>query len=140
MLPRANTLGILYRNNHILLEEIDGKHSRGTGIYYRPIGGTIEFGERSSETIKREFHEELAAEVGIKSYITCLENIFKIEDRIGHEITQVYEVAFKDLALYQKDSFQVIEGNRITFAKWVSVVELTEGRKLLYPEELIGFL
>ncbi|WP_235318369.1 NUDIX hydrolase [Planococcus sp. CAU13] len=139
-MPRANTLGILYKNNHILLEEIVGKHSRGTGFYYRPIGGTIQFGERSSETIKREFHEELAAEVEIKNYITCLENIFKIEESIGHEITQVYEVAFTDSALYRKDCFQVIEGNRITYAKWISIDELTEGRKLLYPEELIGFL
>lgn len=140
MSPRANTLGMIYKNNHILLEEIEGKHSRGTGVYYRPIGGTIEFGEKSSETIKREFHEELGAEIEIKSYITCLENIFKIEESIGHEITQVYEVAFKDLTLYQRDSFQVIEGNRITYAKWVCIQELSEERKLLYPESLIGFL
>lgn len=140
MSPRANTLGIIYRDDQILLEENGGKHSRGTGIYYRPIGGTIELGEKSSETLKREFYEELATDIEVRSYITCLENIYEIEGRIGHEITQIYEVAFKNSALYQRDSFRVVEGNRITYAKWINLKDFLEGKKVLYPEGLIDFL
>jgi hypothetical protein len=46
MYPRANTLGIIVKDNYLLLEELKGKHSKGIGFYYRPIGGTIELGER----------------------------------------------------------------------------------------------
>jgi hypothetical protein len=46
MYPQANTLGILVKANDLLLEEQKGKHSKGIGFYYRPIGGTIKLGER----------------------------------------------------------------------------------------------
>lgn len=45
MLPRANALGVILHNDKILVEERHGQHSKGTGYYYRPIGGTIELGE-----------------------------------------------------------------------------------------------
>lgn len=69
MFPRANTLGIVIKDSYILLEEKEGKHSKGEGIYYRPIGGTIEFGERSDETLIREFKEELGVDIFIKRYV-----------------------------------------------------------------------
>jgi 8-oxo-dGTP pyrophosphatase MutT (NUDIX family) len=94
MYPRANSLGLIIKDNNILLEEQEGKHSKGIGYYYRPIGGTIELGERSNETLIREIHEELGVEVVIRRYITCLENIFRVDESIGHEITQFeYQVA-----------------------------------------------
>lgn len=55
MNPRANVLGLIQRDNQVLLEEKYGRHSKGEGVYYRPIGETIEFGENSSEALKREF-------------------------------------------------------------------------------------
>lgn len=140
MYPRAKTLGLIYKGNQILLEENEGKHSKGTGTYYRPIGGTIEIGEKSRDTIRREFLEELAVEVEITRYITCMENIFEIEGSIGHEIIQIYEVAFKDSALYQRESFQVNEGSRVTTAKWIHLKDLFDGKKQLYPEDLKNFL
>lgn len=74
MRPRANALGILRRGQHILVERFEGQHSRGTGTYYRPIGGTIEFGEFSAQTIVREFLEELQVEIKIGKHMGCLEN------------------------------------------------------------------
>lgn len=140
MYPRANTLGIIIRDNYILLEELEGKHSKGIGFYYRPIGGTIELGERSNEALMREFKEELGVEVYIRRYISCIENIFKIEENIGHEITQIYIVDFKDANLYQTDQFTVSEGNKITRAKWVSKNEILSGEKVLYPNGLTELL
>ncbi len=95
MYPRAKALGIVIFENKILLEEFKGKHSKGTGIYYRPLGGTIEYGEKSNETIIREYKEEIEVDVEIVSYMSCLENIFTIGLNIGHEIIQVYLVKFK---------------------------------------------
>ncbi|GAQ19031.1 DNA mismatch repair protein MutT [Oceanobacillus picturae] len=70
MFPRANTLGIIIKDNCILLEEKEGTHSKGEGYYYRPIGGTIELGEKSEETLVREFYEELGLEIAITRYIS----------------------------------------------------------------------
>lgn len=89
MYPRANVLGIVTRSKQVLVEEQSGKHSKGTGFYYRPIGGTIELGEQSQETLVREFQEELGVQITIKSHVKCIENIYKIDEDIGHEITQI---------------------------------------------------
>ncbi|MDI7741194.1 NUDIX domain-containing protein [Lysinibacillus fusiformis] len=136
MFPRAKALGIISKGDAILLEEKQGKHSKGEGLFYRPIGGTIELGERSDETLIREFQEELGCEIAIKSYLSCLENIFKIEGKIGHELVQVYLVEFKDKSLYQKEVFDVMEGEKITLARWISKEDIFEGRKVLYPDGL----
>lgn len=57
MQPRANTLGLILKDQFILLEEQEGKHSKGSGYYYRPIGGMIEFGEKSAETLKGDLRK-----------------------------------------------------------------------------------
>ncbi len=140
MYPRAKTMGLIFNENRILLEEQEGIHSKGKGYYYRPIGGTIEIGEKSAETLIREFKEEIKVEVIIKDYVSCIENIFKIDNNIGHEIIQIYLVEFKDKTLYKKESFEIIEGNKITYAKWVSLAEISEGKKVLYPNGLFELL
>lgn len=140
MYPRAKTLGLIFNENRILLEEQEGIHSKGKGYFYRPIGGTIEIGEKSAETLIREFKEEIKVEVMIKDYVSCIENIFKIDNNIGHEIIQIYLVEFKDKTLYKKESFEIIEGNKITYAKWVSLAEVSESKKVLYPNGLLELL
>lgn len=140
MYPRAKTLGLIIKDNYILLEEQEGKHSKGIGFYYRPIGGTIELGEKSDETLIREFHEELDVEIIINRYISCLENIFRIDNNIGHELIQMYLVDFNDEKLYQKENFTVSEGNKVTVAKWVSKDEVISGEKVLYPNGLKDLL
>ncbi|SFE45255.1 NUDIX domain-containing protein [Paenibacillus catalpae] len=74
MLPCANALGVIIHNDTILVEE-KHEHSKGTGYYYRPIGGTIELGEHSRETLVREYHEELGADFTIIRYICCFDPV-----------------------------------------------------------------
>ncbi|MBS4172819.1 NUDIX domain-containing protein [Bacillus sp. FJAT-49736] len=136
MYPRANTLGILIHNNQILLEEQYGIHSRGTGTFYRPIGGTIELGERSEEALVREYKEEIQADIFVIQYLTCIENIYKIEENIGHEITQIHLVEFKDKGLYERDSFLVTEGDKITKAVWISIKDVLNSDMIVYPNGL----
>ncbi|WP_409295955.1 NUDIX hydrolase [Peribacillus sp. SCS-26] len=140
MRPRANTLGLIIKCGHLLLEELHGIHSKGEGYFYRPIGGTIELGERSDEALKREYQEELGVEIVIERYICCLENIFRIGEQIGHEITQIYFIGFKDGELYNRPIFTVTEGDRITCAKWVHINEILNGSKIVYPNGLSDLL
>lgn len=141
MYPRANVLGVLINDeNKILLEEQVGTHSRGTGIFYRPLGGTIELGERSDEALIREYKEEIGVDISITEYIACLENIYRIENQIGHEITQIYLVDFKEKTLYQEESFVVSEGSKITNAKWIELEALFKDKMVLFPNGLTELL
>ncbi len=136
MHPRANTLGIVFNENSILLEQQEGKHSKGSGIYYRPIGGTIELGEYSYDALKREYREEIDVDIKIKKYLTCIENIFQIDEAIGHEITQIYLVEFIDHLLYKNKQFQVVELNKRTIAKWIPIKDILHNDFFIYPAEL----
>ncbi|PDY45335.1 NUDIX domain-containing protein, partial [Bacillus cereus] len=54
MYPRAKSFGIVIHHNRLLLQE----YNIDNETYYRPLGGSIELGEKSDETVIREFNEE----------------------------------------------------------------------------------
>lgn len=137
MYPRAKTLGILLFDKRILVEEFYGKHSKGEGTYYRPIGGSIEYGEKSDDALIREYQEELEVEIKINQYIGCLENIFSIDEEIGHEIIQLDSVGFRDKDNYGREIFEVIEGDKKAVAKWLLMDDFIANRKVIYPNGLI---
>ncbi|TNO96138.1 NUDIX domain-containing protein, partial [Bacillus cereus] len=70
MYPRAKSFGIVIHHNRLLLQE----YNIDNETYYRPLGGSIELGEKSDETVIREFNEELHTEIEIIDYLGCLEN------------------------------------------------------------------
>ncbi|MBU4225503.1 MAG: NUDIX domain-containing protein [Chloroflexi bacterium] len=45
----------------------EGHDSKKNQTFYRPLGGTIEFGERGEETVRREFVEEIGTETASRS-------------------------------------------------------------------------
>jgi 8-oxo-dGTP pyrophosphatase MutT (NUDIX family) len=138
--PRANTLGIVHRDGRILVEELCGKHSKGEGVFYRPLGGTIELGETSKDALKREFMEELGAHISIADYIACLENIYTINGSIKHELSQLYEVKLLKESLYEEESIPVNENGRKSLAKWMPVKSFVEKREILFPAGLEQYL
>lgn len=134
--PTAKVLGIIQSEHRLLVEEFDGEHSKGKGIYYRPIGGSIEFGEKSTEALTREFKEEIRENVVIEKYLGCIENIFMIDGQIGHEIILVYKVSFLDKENYHRKIFDILENGKVSFAKWVDQTDFVKGEKVLFPDGL----
>jgi hypothetical protein len=63
-----------------------------------------------------------------------------MDGKLGHEITQIYLAEFKAQTLYQQEIFKVVEGSKITYAKWVSLKDVSEGKKVLYPNGLYELL
>jgi 8-oxo-dGTP pyrophosphatase MutT (NUDIX family) len=135
--PRAKVFGILQYGQRLLVEEFEGEHSRGSGIYYRPIGGSIEFGEKSTDALIREYKEEIKVTVEIDKFIECIENIFMINGHIGHEIFLVYQVVFVDKENYNRELFEIRENEKVSFAKWIDIMDVVTGEKVLFPDGLV---
>ncbi|MEO7130258.1 MAG: NUDIX domain-containing protein [Dermatophilaceae bacterium] len=58
--------------------------------YHRLIGGSVELGESHREAILREVREELGATIRDLTYVDVVENIFRINGVLGHEVVFVY--------------------------------------------------
>lgn len=56
----------------------------------RLVGGSVELGETHRAAIIREVREELGARVVDLTYLGMLENIFRFNGELGHEIVALY--------------------------------------------------
>ena len=135
---RSIAIVILRRGREILAAE--GTHDDGQR-WYRPLGGTIEFGEHGHETVVRELQEEIDAAIRNVRYLGTLENLFTFRGERGHEIVRIYEAEFADPSLYERNEFDAHEDDGSPFrATWVDLGAVRSGRETLYPDELLGLL
>jgi 8-oxo-dGTP pyrophosphatase MutT (NUDIX family) len=104
------------------------------------LGGTIEFGERGTETVRREFREEIAADLGEVRYLGMLENIFTYEGRRGHEVVLVYDGRLSDANLYEQDTIQGDEQGQPFKAVWKQLDEFGPGKPPVYPVGLLELI
>jgi 8-oxo-dGTP pyrophosphatase MutT (NUDIX family) len=134
---RAIAICLFRHNGRILVGE--GVDHVKNEVFYRPLGGSIEFGEYSKETIHREIMEEIGTTVKDLNYLGLLENIFTYEGHKGHEIVLVYDGSFIDETLYKEE---VIEGDELGWpfrAYWKKLSEFGPD-KPLYPDGLLEML
>ena len=118
----------------------EGHDSKKGVTFYRPLGGTIEFGERGEEAVQREFREEIAADLVEVRYVGMLENIFTYEGRRGHEIVLVYDGRLTDASLYENEIIEGDEMGERFKAVWIRLGEFGEGKPPVYPEGLLALL
>lgn len=136
---RVITIAIIRRNDQLLVFE-GYDHVKGE-TFYRPLGGGIEFGEPSIEALRREFREEINAELTNLRYLTTLENIFTVYGRTGHEFIVIFTAEFAEPALYEKEIIVGFEDNGDRFkALWMSLDDFRAGMVSLYPTGLLELL
>lgn len=133
---RPVVLGILKKENKILVGEGYDKIKNQT--FYRCLGGGIEFGEKSDEALKREFQEEIQADIKIKDFLGMSENIFTFNGKQGHEIVVFYSIDMDDK--FYKDEYHIIDEEDSGIAKWVDIEEFKNHNKILYPEEVFKYI
>jgi 8-oxo-dGTP pyrophosphatase MutT (NUDIX family) len=138
-----NTIRVIaicvFRNRDKILV-LEGYDPVKQQTFYRPLGGGIEFGETSRETVHREMMEELNAEVADLKYLGTLENIFVFNGRSGHEIVQIYDGRLVNPELYEQAEMSGFEAGAGTFkVLWKCLDEFNQ-QTPLYPTGLMEML
>ncbi len=136
---RPIALGLIWRGDELLVFE--GYDPADGEVFYRPLGGGIRFGERSEETLRREFREELGVELAEVRYVGTLENVFVHDGQPSHEIVQLYEATVTDPSFYGREAFEVHEdGGLVLTARWMALSEFRGEGPPLVPEGLLPLL
>lgn len=135
---RVLALGIIQDGNRIFISQ--GYDPVKQTTFYRAMGGGVDFGETSLEALKREFQEEIQAELTNIKYLGCQENLFVFNGKQGHEILQIFKCDFVDQKFYQLESLTFAEGERKKTALWVNIERFKSGELLLVPEQFLDFI
>lgn len=130
---RSIALGLIEHQGHVFVSQ--GYDTVKENAFYRFLGGGIDFGETSVEALKREFQEEIQAELTGIEYLTCLDNIFICNGQPGHELIQLFRCQFIDSRFYHLDqTYRLVEGKTIRDAIWIPAEQIHSGALNLVPE------
>jgi len=101
-------------------------------VGWRPVGGTIEFGERAADALSREFREELGEDICDLQALCVLENLYTHNGAGGHEIVFVFSANFVKTRAYRRESYEFVDGKIRNEVKWVDDAEFLEGSQELF--------
>ena len=136
---RVIAIAIFLHQGRIFVFE--GRDPRSGQVFYRPLGGGIEFGERGRDALARELREELGAEIADAAYLGAIENIFTYAGQPRHELVLVYRARFTDPRMYDAPPSVFREHDGTPFlALWKPLDEFRTGGPPLYPAGLLEFL
>ena len=133
---RPIALGLVIKDNKLLVSE--GFDKVKNEIFYRCLGGGIEFLEKSEEALKREFLEEINVDIAVKDFLGISENIFTYQGKNAHELILFYSIEISD-ENYQEE-YKVIDDHGETIAKWIDIDDFKNKSKILYPEEVFKYI
>lgn len=134
---RVVVLGLIQDGDRLFVAQ--GYDSIKQQIFYRALGGGVDFGESSLDALKREFNEEIAAELTQIQYLGCLENIFTYQGEPQHELIQLYRCNFADSKFYQVKEIEFKEKKRKKKAVWVPLEKFRSGELILFPEQFLSY-
>ena len=133
---RPVVLGVVKKDNKILVSK--GYDEIKDEIFYRCIGGGIEFLENSKDALKREFKEELNVDINVGKFLGISENIFVFNGRKGHELILFYEVNLNDSDY--KEKYHIIDGDCETDAIWIDIKKFINKELIIYPKEIFDYI
>jgi ADP-ribose pyrophosphatase YjhB (NUDIX family) len=132
---RGKSIVIIRRDDKYLFTKcLEREHQQ---TYYIPVGGGIEFGERSVDAARREALEETGEEVTNLRLLDISENIFRYNAKDEHEILFTYLADFVNEHAYSStlNAGLDCDGNTIELL-WLTLDEATSSGATLYPPTL----
>ncbi len=136
---RVLALCVFRRGEYVLVSEY--KNNVNEQVYYRPIGGKVEFQERAYDAVCREVEEELGQPIKNLHYLKTFESIFTREELPFHEIILLFEADLVNEALYAPHTIirgVEADGEPLTVV-WKPLSAFNETTPL-YPEGLLELL
>lgn len=135
---RTKVIGIVWRGRELLVSAV--RNDQGVVTGWRPLGGSIEFGERAETALAREFREEIDQDLRIGRLLAVLENIYTHEGAAGHEVVFVYDVSFAKQDGYARDAMRFIDGGIDSIAQWMPIDAFRSGAETLFPIGLLDVI
>lgn len=112
---------IIIHNNKVLM------HRSTNEIYHALLGGRVELGESSADTVKREVMEELGKKVEITGYCCTIENFFNFRNSEYHEIMFVHFAEFTNEDDKKiEETIKNIEGRENLEYRWLDLDKIQE--------------
>lgn len=133
---RPIVLGLAIKNGKLLVSE--GYDHSKKQTFYRCLGGGIEFLEKSTDALKREFLEEINTHIIIDNFLGISENIFTYQGKNAHELVLYYKISIDDNDY--KDEYIVNDDHGQSKATWIDINDFKNGNKILYPEDVFKYL
>ena len=113
--------GVIIHNNKILA------HKNTNSDHYALIGGRVEIGENSEDTVKREIMEETGKKVETIGYISTIENFFEMQGKKYHEIMFIHKVEFINEQDKQiQETIKNIEGKDYLQYEWLDIEKIDQ--------------
>jgi ADP-ribose pyrophosphatase YjhB (NUDIX family) len=136
---RVVALAVVRRDDELLVFEGDSPES---GVYYRPLGGGVRFGEESVDALRRTFREALEVELQGVQELGTFEDVFEFHGATAHEVSRVYEASFAQRWPYRLDSFPGYDADADAEfdCHWKPVSAFVDGDETLYPAGLAARL
>lgn len=138
---RPMVLTIVQRNNEILVSK--GQHLINGQPHYRPLGGGIDFGERSHETVAREMIEEINVPLKNIEFLEVIESLFHSQDGTPrHHIIFLYRAEFADESNYEIETFEIIEDyfTEQVFGEWKPIEPFKNETAILHPKQMLKWI
>lgn len=138
---RPMVLTIIQRNDEILVSK--GQNLINGEPHYRPLGGGIDFGEKSHDTVAREMMEEISVEVKNIEFLEVIESMFHSQDGTPrHHIIFLYKAEFADKSNYNIEEFEMIEDyfTERVVAEWKPIEPFKNGDAILHPKSMLKWI
>jgi ADP-ribose pyrophosphatase YjhB (NUDIX family) len=135
---RPIAVGVVRRRDELLLMAV--RNDDGAIKGWRPLGGSIEFGERAADALKREFAEELGLAIAEPALLTVIENLYSHHGAAGHEIVFVFETKLADETHYREDALSFDDAGVHNEVRWIALGHFLRGEAELFPAELLKHL
>jgi undecaprenyl diphosphate synthase len=117
-----------------MYKEIDEVNNE---VFYRPVGGGVDFQESSEDALSREIYEELGEKIINIRELGVLENVFNFRGKDQHQIYKGFFAEFENPEVYTREKIHgtELDGTKFT-AEWMDLPTLLDKKTIVYPRGL----